>query len=266
MSCSRWACWCAVALLLACGLCGCLPGGDNPADEEREPHFLLGRKLASQMDYDGAVDAYEKALMVNPQSAAAHFELAWLYEGKENDPAAAIYHYERFLKLAPNSGKADVAQAHINNCKLELAKSASAIAPISASAQRDLEKLLQENRDLKAQLAQWQAYYASHPGTAPSNSPASPILSNSIPAGPITATNHNATTSDTSLARSTDAPPNTHQTPASSVAKTHTVVNGETMAAIARKYGISVEAIRAANPQVEPRHMRVGETLNIPGI
>jgi LysM repeat protein len=204
----------------------------------------MGRKLVGQMDYDGAVDAYEKALTVNPQSAAAHFELAWLYEGKENDPAAAIYHYERFLKLAPNSGKADVAQAHINNCKLELAKTASAIAPISASAQRDLEKLVQENRELKAELAQ--------------------VLSNSIPAGLPTTTNHNPVPLETPTVRTPDPPPNSHPTPPPA-AKTHSVAAGETMASIARKYGITLEALRAANPLVEPRHMRPGTTLNIPG-
>jgi LysM repeat protein len=247
--------------LLAWGLCGCLPGGDSQADEEREPHFLMGRKLASQMDYDGAVDAYEKALLVNPQSAAAHFELAWLYEGKQNDPAAAIYHYERFLKLAPNSGKADVAQAHINNCKLELAKTASAIAPISASAQRDLEKLVQENRDLKAQLA----YYASHPGTSVSNPPVPPPVSNPIPL--VTVTNPSRTTapSDTTAVRTPPPAPNSRP-PAPPPAKTHTVSSGETMAAVARKFGVTLDALRAANPQVaDPRHLRVGTTLNIPG-
>ncbi len=260
MSCSRWARRCAAALLLACGLCGCLPGADNQADEEREPHFLLGRKLASQMDYAGAVDAYEKALTVNPQSAAAHFELAWLYEGKENDPAAAIYHYERFLKLAPNSGKADVAQAHINNCKLDLARTASAIAPISASAQRDLEKLLQENRDLKAQLAD----YASHPGTPPGNSPAPPAVNNSIPVGPAVTTNRGPVTLDPSPARLSNTPPNIRP-PVPPAARTHAVAPDETMAAIARKYGITLDSLRAANPLVEPRHMRVGTILNVPG-
>jgi len=52
MICSRRARWCAVALLLAAGLCGCLPGGDSQADEEREPHFLMGRKL-TQQDWQG---------------------------------------------------------------------------------------------------------------------------------------------------------------------------------------------------------------------
>jgi len=258
MICSRRALWCAAALLLAFALWGCVPGGESQADEEREPHFLMGRKLVTQMDYDGAVEAYEKALLVNPQSAAAHFELAWLYEGKENDPAAAIYHYQRFLKLAPTSGNADTAQVHINNCKLELAKTASAIAPISASDQRALDTLLQENRDLKARIAKWEAYYASNP--PPSNSPPVPTIpSNPPPPGPvdpaprplISRTNPNSISP-------------TNRPPPAPAARTHTVAAGETMAAIARKYSVSVPALQSANPTVEPRRMRPGTTLNIP--
>ena len=261
MICSRRARWCAVALLLAAGLCGCLPGGDSQADEEREPHFLMGRKLTQQMDYTGAVDAYEQALLVNPQSAPAHFELAWLYEVKQNDPAAAIYHYQRFLKLAPGSGNADTAREHINNCKLELAKTASAIAPISASAQRDLENLLQENRDLKAQLAQWQAFYAAHPISNNTPAPPPPAASNN-PVAP------NPTVSQPRAASSHDnsnsAPVSDNHSSPPAPARTHTVASGETMAAIARKYGVSVPALQNANPQVEPRRMRPGTVLNIP--
>ncbi len=256
MICFRRAQCCAVALLLATVLSGCVPGGQSQADDEREPHFLMGRKLVQQLDYDGAVEAYEKALLVNPNSAAAHFELAWLYEGKENDPAAAIYHYERFLKLAPNSGNADVAQVHINNCKLELAKSASAIAPISASAQRDLENLLQENKQLKSDLAKLQAWVASHP--VPSNAPALAITNPAPPPPP--ATNSRVTNVRNNLPGNLPAD---RAVPAPA-ARTHTVVSGETMAAIARRYGVSVPALQNANPLVDPRRMRPGTILNIP--
>ena len=258
MTFSRWARGCAAAVLLGAGVCGCNPVGDSRVDEEREPHFLMGRKLASQMDYDGAVDAYEKALLVNPQSAAAHFELAWLYEGKQNDPAAAIYHYQRFLKLAPGSGKADVAQAHINNCKLELAKTTSAIAPISASAQRDLERLLQENRELKSQVTQLQAFYDSHAPTVMSNA-AVQIASND----PALIAPPDLSRRGGNL-RSSPTPSPSWDTRPAALVKTHTVASGETMAAIARRYSVSLPALLNANPQVEPKHLRPGSTLNIP--
>lgn len=259
MTFSRWARCCAAGILLGTGLFGCTPEGNGRADEETEPHFLSGKKLAGQMDYDGAVDAYEKALEANPHSAAAHFELAWLYEGKENDPAAAIYHYERFLKLAPGSGKAEVAQAHINNCKLALAETASAIAPISASAQRDLERLVQENKELKSELAQWQAYYQSHPQLMSSNASPQATAPAPIPA-PASADGNDHARTGATLATANNPAGAT----ASVSVRTHKVQSGETLAAIARKYGISLDALEAANPQVRPTRLQVGALLNVP--
>lgn len=45
----------------------------------------------------------------------------------------------------------------------------------------------------------------------------------------------------------------------------YTVKKGDTMWAIALEYGISVEDLKAANPDVDPRTMRVGIVLIIPG-
>src|SRR5271169_5437105 len=89
---------CALAFFAAFILSGCVDSARSQLDDEKEPHFLAGKSRISSMDYKGAIEAFEKALEVNPQSAAAHFELAWLYELKESDPAAAIYHYDKYLK------------------------------------------------------------------------------------------------------------------------------------------------------------------------
>src|SRR5215216_6446466 len=93
----------ALAILLGAGLSGCVPG-QNPAEEEKEPHYLAGKSAINSMDYKGAIESFEKALEVNPHSSAAHFELAWLYDQKEPDPAAAVYHYEQYLRLLPGAG------------------------------------------------------------------------------------------------------------------------------------------------------------------
>ena len=255
MTFSRWAWWCAAGILLGAGLCGCAPDTGSRADEETEPHFLNGRKLASQMDYDGAVEAYEKAVEVNPHSAAAHFELAWLYEGKENDPAAAIYHYERFLKLAPDSGKAEVAQAHINNCKFALAETASAIAPISASAQRDLERLLQENKELKLELTQLQVLYQRAQAMASNPPPQTVPVNGSLPQ-PVAGNNR--------IPGRAPQAGGTGGAGAPVSMRTHTVQPGDTLVAIARKYGVSLAALEAANPQFQPARLPVGSVLKLP--
>ena len=66
---------------------------------------MLGENRVNAMDYQGAVDAFEQSLEVNPHSAAAHFELACLFDEKISDPAAAIYHYQQYLKFEAKSRK-----------------------------------------------------------------------------------------------------------------------------------------------------------------
>lgn len=44
----------------------------------------------------------------------------------------------------------------------------------------------------------------------------------------------------------------------------HLVGRGETFFGIARRYGVSLDALRAANPAVEPSHIEVGQLLHLP--
>ncbi|HSJ05244.1 MAG TPA: LysM peptidoglycan-binding domain-containing protein [Longimicrobiales bacterium] len=45
----------------------------------------------------------------------------------------------------------------------------------------------------------------------------------------------------------------------------HRVRQGETLSHIARRYGVSVAALRSANANVDPRRLRPGQTLRVPG-
>lgn len=45
---------------------------------------------------------------------------------------------------------------------------------------------------------------------------------------------------------------------------TYTVERGETMSSIALKFGVSIDALQAANPEISPNAMSVGEVLLIP--
>ena len=46
--------------------------------------------------------------------------------------------------------------------------------------------------------------------------------------------------------------------------KKYVVRSGETMAQVARRFGISQAKLQSANPTIEPRRLRAGQTLNIP--
>ena len=158
------------SLLLCIGLflAGCFQSPQSQLDEERESHFQAGKSRVNAMDYQGAIQSFEKALEVNPRSASAHFELGWLFDQKEPDPNAAIYHYQKYLTLRPKADNAEIVRQHILACKQELARTVS-LAPVTEKQQRDLERLAEENKRLEGEIQrlrdiirQWQAYYSAH--------------------------------------------------------------------------------------------------------
>src|ERR1039457_1295560 len=138
---------CALAVLFGAALGGCAPG-QGQTDEEKEPHFGLGQSRVNAMDYPGAIDAFAESLDANPRSAAAHYQLGMLYEEKMSDPAAAIYHYKRYLKLNPNASNADNIKQRIEGCKKQLAADEMGL-PSTSTAQQQLEKLADQNRVLQ---------------------------------------------------------------------------------------------------------------------
>ena len=141
--------WAVLFLLLSCAG-GCFPA-ENHLDEEQDAHFQHGRSLAAGQDFKGAAQEFEKALEANPRSAAAHFELGWLYDNKLNDYAAAIYHYQRHLQLLPDSGRAALVKERIRGCEQELANAEFPL-PETKDLQREVDRLNVENQGLKQQM------------------------------------------------------------------------------------------------------------------
>lgn len=56
----------------------------------------------------------------------------------------------------------------------------------------------------------------------------------------------------------------TRTAPEKSAARTHLVAPGETFLALSRRYGVSYSALLAANPGLDPDHIRPGQTLRLP--
>ncbi|HTJ01123.1 MAG TPA: tetratricopeptide repeat protein [Dongiaceae bacterium] len=249
---------------------GCLPSGSYSQDEQREAHFIMGKSRVRSLDYDGAIEAFEKALEVNPRSASAHFELGQLYENNRQDYAAAIYHYERFLQLRPDDERAGSVKLFLLRCKQELAKTVS-LAPMTQSMSRDLERLTAENKELRQKLQAWQDFYNANaarftagtpapetPAPQPTPAPQTVVTPTPPPVSPPIATPPPARNP---VVRSPAPAP---ARPAAAVLGTYAVKRGDTPAAIARKYGVKLESLLAANPGLDARHMKVGQTLNIP--
>jgi len=241
--------WLGLALCVA--LCGCLPSSQGPLDEQREPHFLTAKARASGLDFKGAVEAYEAALEANPRNASAHYELGLLCE-KESDYAAAIFHLERYLKFRPEAANAQIIRDRINADKMELSKTA-AFAPVTQNMEREFQKLAEEKQQLRtelerarAELEQWRTYAASR-GSA-GGSPATGVVRGPEGGGAIPPPGSGAT-----------VPP-----PSRPLGVTHKIQPGETLTSIASRYRVSVTQLQAANPGVEPRRLKAGQTIKIP--
>ncbi|HKI68345.1 MAG TPA: LysM peptidoglycan-binding domain-containing protein [Verrucomicrobiae bacterium] len=239
--------------LICLGANGCSPSGQSQLDEQKEPHYLAGKSRESAMDYQGAIKEFEESLEVNPHSAAAHLELGLLYERNDTDCAAAIYHFEQYLKLRPNAGNADVIKQHILACKQELARTVS-LGLVTQNLQHEFEQLAAENQRLRDEVQKWRAYYARQ--AAMTNPAASPVSANRVTPTP--------TVVSSAPGQPTPGVANRpgNLTPTST--RTHKVQAGETMAAIARQCGIPLDALRRANAGVNPRRLQVGQLLNIP--
>ena len=243
------------------GLSACGPSSLGLSDAEKDPHYLEGRSLANAMDYKGAVDAFNKALRADPDSAPAHIELALLYDDKVRDPAAAIYHYQRYLELRPRDPQAGWIQQRVENCKQDLAK--TVMLPVPPGMQRDIQQLYDENKRLTDENKRLQALLGNRPAAgsnsaAPPNgvpfqTPLPPMAPQTGPTGPPTRSGPSGPVASNP----------THPSPGTS-SRTHTVESGETPIAIARKYGIHLDTLMAANPNLDARHMKVGQTLVIP--
>jgi LysM repeat protein len=253
--------------------CGCGNLFRTSSDEQKDPHYLTGKNRLTSLDFKGASDAFEQALEANPRSASAHFELGFLYEQKLTNYAAAIYHFEQFLNLRPQSEHAEFIRQHIIASKQELARTVP-MGPTTPTMQRDLARLAEENLRLRQQidlLNRRVAELTNAVQTAMSTSP--PPLTPTAPAAPHTTAPSVATpppaagaSNTSSITREATAPaPTTTPVAASRAsAKSYTVQRGDTMAQIARKQGVKLTSLQEANPRVDSRRLRPGQVLVIP--
>jgi len=241
---------CCLLAAMAVVLDGCLPSSQGPLDEQKEMHFLTGKARENALDYKGAIEAFEKALEANPQNGSAHFELGLLCE-KESDFSGAIYHFERFLKLRPNSDYSQIVRERINADKMELSK-AVAFVPFGQH-QREFEKLAEENKQLRAEVEKWRAYYnAKSAGAPPSAGTPSVVAGGSAAASPQPELPpQGAASASVGGAGQTSL-------------RTHTVKAGDTPLALSRKYSVKLDSLLAVNPGLDPRKMKIGQIVRIP--
>ena len=248
-----------LVLLLLLVWAGCSPTAETPLDEQRNSNYQTGKERLSAMDYKGAVEAFERATEENPRSALAHYELGVLYDQHENDYAAALYHYNKALKLRPNAYPADNIRQRIPACKQELVK-ADSLAIINPTVLRETERLREQNEALKRQVEALQAHLAGRaPAMATSQPGQSALRSSSSNSFSVAGNNLTG-----SASRPPASDPRRNTAAGTSGARTHIVKAGDTPFSISRQYSVKLVSLMAANPSLDPKRMKIGQTLTIP--
>jgi len=128
---------------------------------------------------------------------------------------------------------------------------------LTEKQQRDMEKLVEENKRLREEVEKLRAYVTwlqNRTNQAGAGSAAPRVVH--APVSNQSATPGAAPSNPTNLSR----PP---VTPAAT-ARTHIVKAGENPNVIARKYGVKVDALMAANPRLDARRLKPGQALTIP--
>ena len=229
--------------LLADGLIfnGCTPAPNN-SQEDKEPHYLTGRRLIQQRDWDGAERAFVKSLESNPRSSLAHHELGIMYLSHKADPAAAIFHLSRYLTLNPQAVNKNQVQSHIGIAKRDLA------ADIHGTPDSPNQSILNLRNKVNQLAAENQALRHQMKFLGITPSPQFEQATNS----PVVITPSS----------------NTVESPAPSLnpLRKHKVKNGENPSSIARKYGVTLSKFLAANPGLNPAKLQIGQELKIPSL
>jgi tetratricopeptide (TPR) repeat protein len=202
--------------------------------EARDRHLRRAQAAKQAQDIDRAIAECEKALQRRPDLALAHRELGLMLDNYRQDYVAALYHYQRYLQLRPDSPhRADI-EALIQRCRISFA---AQIAESPAEMKQDLQVRDEriQNLELEVSALREKAGVAGAPATA---GPAAP-------------------------------PPKPAGTPAGASLQVHVVQAGENLGVISsRYYGTPAKwkTIFNANRDRVPdaNNLRVGTRLDIP--
>ena len=114
--------------------------------EERIGSVVEAREFMEAGRYQEAELAYKQALDENPLIARPHLDLATIYQQHIINHIHAIYHYDRYLELRPETQK----KAFIQEQRLKVARM---LSQAFLNNTPEVKRLMDENAHLKAEVA-----------------------------------------------------------------------------------------------------------------
>ena len=148
-----------ILLIVSVIFCGACSSSDlSLIEETEERQFKSAKDFQSQGRYEDALITYLGLISVRRESPESHLEVGYIYLRTLKDPIRAIYHFDRYLDLKPESERTIQVKQLIETAKLEFLRQLPT-KPFQAEVDRmDLleiiEKLKKENSELKLKYNQ----------------------------------------------------------------------------------------------------------------
>jgi len=283
---------------------GCDRWSAGARNETHEANYIEGTNFRFQGQTNRAIQSFERALHVNPSNVHAHMAIADLFYGTEDFTSAAYHYRRCKRLQEERGIKPDqTLLGLIESCDLQLAvRFSDRLMRQQTDAQLEefrqklaeredtIRKLQQEIRRLQSlsqgapaplqnaapvAIERTQPQSAQTPSATPrvADAGAARVPVRTPPATPTVIPDPDPPTrtpisASTRTSPAQSSPPSLSQTrtpvkPASRT-RSYTVRRGDTPASIARRAGISIKALMAANPHLVPTRMRPGQILQVP--
>ncbi len=219
-----------IALALSLVLVGCDNagvGGEGP--EIEHPDFRQGQTLLQKGDSRAALEAFLKVIDSRKDAAEAHLEAGRLYL-ELREPLPAIYHFRQSQRLKPRPERASSIAQLIRTAEKAYMQSIPGQpfdpegGTVGVDAAQRISQLQAENSRLKREL---EDLYRQGRGTPPAAPTATAAPSTGFGNFGATPTVAPAPTPTASTAPRGPLPPGARQ---------HTVVSGDTLASLSRRY------------------------------
>jgi len=243
--------------------------------ETDDPQYRRGQQLLKQGHNQDALGAFLKVIEKRGDDAPeSHLEAGLLYQQYFKDPISAIYHFNKYIELQPNSRQADLVRQRKDAAMREFARSLPA-QPLENQAARlelmsRIDELQKENLQLKDEIASLRQGEAGSTGVRAGAAPAETTsvpptrrasLFNPTSTGPAGAAARPAPTGRTAATTAVNPP--------AAPGRRHVVAQGDTLYKIAQRYygsGSKWPEILEANRDVlkNENAVRPGMELRIP--
>ena len=219
-----------LALALSLVLVGCdnaSVGGEGP--EIEHPDFRQGQTLLQKGDNRAALEAFLKVIDTRKDAAEAHLEAGRIYL-ELREPLPAIYHFRQSQRLKPRPERASSIAQLIRTAEKAYMQSIPGQpfdpegGSVGVDAAQRISQLQAENSRLKREL---EDLYRQGRGTPPAATGATAAPSAGFGGFGSVPTVAPAVTGATTPAARGPLPPGARQ---------HTVVSGDTLASLSRRY------------------------------